>query len=79
MIEAHLDLVREMLPDALAWHRAPPRPPLNGDELAAELGREPGPWMGDVLEGLRAAAYAGEVSGREQTLALARELAAKAL
>ena len=65
MVEAHLDLAREMLRDALAWHRdGPPRPPISGDELAAELGLEPGPEMGTLLEELRAEAFTGEISGR---------------
>ena len=75
MIEAHLELVREMLPEALAWHTDPPRPPLDGDELAAEVGIEPGPRMGEILEALRAAAFSGEVTSREEALALARGLA----
>jgi putative nucleotidyltransferase with HDIG domain len=76
MVEAHLDLAREVLPEALAWHRDPPRPPLSGDELADELGLEPGPRMGEILEGLRAAAFAGETPDRDAALALARTLAA---
>jgi poly(A) polymerase len=76
MVDAHMELAREMLPDALSWHRDPPQPPLSGDDLAAEMGREPGPWMGAVLEQLRAAAYAGEVPDRDSALALARGLAA---
>ncbi len=55
MIEAHLELVREMLPDAIAWQRQAPRPPLDGNELAAEIGLTPGPRMGEILEELRAA------------------------
>ena len=62
MVEAHLDLAREMLRDALAWHRdGPPRPPLSGDELAEELGLAPGPEIGRLLEELRAEAFAGEI------------------
>lgn len=76
MVSAHLELVREVLPAALDWHRAPPRPPLSGDELAAEVGVRPGPEMGRLLERLREAAYAGEISGREDALALAREMTA---
>jgi putative nucleotidyltransferase with HDIG domain len=75
MIEAHLELVREVLPEALAWHASPPRPPLDGDELAAEAGIEPGPRMGEVLEQLRAAAFEGEISSRDDAVAMARELA----
>ena len=75
MVEAHLDLAREMLRDALVWHRdGAPRPPLSGDELASELGLSPGPAMGRVLEELRAAAFAGEIHDGEQALERAREL-----
>ena len=75
MVEAHLDLAREMLPDALAWHReGPPRPPISGDELAEELGPLPGPEIGRLLEELRAASFAGEISDRAEALALARSL-----
>jgi putative nucleotidyltransferase with HDIG domain len=75
MVQAHLELAREILPDALVWHRdGPPRPPLGGDDLAAELGLRPGPEMGQLLEELRAASFAGEISSREQALDLARQL-----
>jgi poly(A) polymerase len=74
IIEAHLDLAREMLADALVWHRdGPPDPPLSGDELISELGLEPGPELGRLLEELRAATYAGEITDRDQALELARE------
>ena len=75
MVEAHLDLAREMLRHALVWHRdGPPRPPISGDELAAELGLEPGPEMGRLLEELRAEAFTGEISGRAEALERARQL-----
>jgi poly(A) polymerase len=75
MIQAHLDLAREMLRDALVWHRdGPPRPPLTGDELAGELGIQPGPELGRLLEELRAEAFAGEISGRDQAMERARQL-----
>jgi hypothetical protein len=75
MIQAHLDLAREMLRHALAWHHdGPPRPPLSGDELASELGLEPGPELGRLLEELRAETFTGEVSGRDQALQRARQL-----
>jgi putative nucleotidyltransferase with HDIG domain len=77
MIEAHLELAREMLPPALDWHRdGPPRPPVGGNRLAAEAGIRPGPEMGRILEELRAQTFCGEISGPEQALARARELAA---
>ena len=75
MIQAHLDLAREMLRDALAWHRdGPPRPPLSGDDLTRELGLEPGPELGRLLEELRAETFTGEIGGREQALERARQL-----
>jgi poly(A) polymerase len=75
IVEAHLDLAREMLRDALAWHRdGPPRTPLSGDELEEELGLSPGPEMGRVLEELRAEAFTGEISSRSQALERARQL-----
>ena len=44
IVQAHLELAREVLPEALAWHRdGPPRSPIAGDELAEALGIEPGP------------------------------------
>jgi putative nucleotidyltransferase with HDIG domain len=75
MIEAHLDLAREMLRDALAWHRdGPPRPPLSGDDLASELHLEPGPELGQVLEELRAETFTGEIKSRDEALERARQL-----
>jgi poly(A) polymerase len=69
-IDAHLRLARAMLPDALRWRAdGPPVPLWRGDELAAELGISPGPRLGELLEELTAAQYAGEVSTREQALA----------
>ncbi len=74
-IEAHLRLAEQMLGAALDWRRkGPPRPLLRGDELAAELGLEEGPEVGELLAELEAAQYAGEVSSREQALDFARGL-----
>jgi poly(A) polymerase len=74
-IEAHLDLARQMLASALDWRRdGPPEPLLRGDELAAELGINPGPELGDLLAELEAAQYAGEVKTREQALERARRV-----
>lgn len=75
MVQAHLALAREMLRDALIWHRdGPPHPPLTGDDLTRELGLEPGPELGRVLEELRAEAFTGEISGRNEALERARQL-----
>ncbi|HVW48199.1 MAG TPA: HD domain-containing protein [Solirubrobacterales bacterium] len=72
MVEAHLELAREMVAAALDWHReGPPEPLLRGDEIAAELGVE-GPAIGAKLAELEAAQYAGEVTDRAQALGLLR-------
>jgi tRNA nucleotidyltransferase/poly(A) polymerase len=72
-IENHMEVALPMLDDALAWHEhGPPAPLLRGDELAAELGIEPGPALGELLAEIAAAQYAGEVTTREQALELVR-------
>jgi poly(A) polymerase len=74
-IAAHLELAARMLPDALRWRaEGPGEALLRGDELAAELGIEPGPRIGGLLEALSEARYAGELSNRREALSLAREL-----
>jgi len=74
-IEAHLRLAREMLAAALEWRRdGPPDPLLRGDELAAELGIEEGPELGELLAELEAAQYAGEVKTREEAIDRARRV-----
>jgi poly(A) polymerase len=76
MVQAHLELAREVLAAALDWHRdGPPRSPIPGDELAAELGIEPGRELGWIIGELEAAVYTGEVSTREEAVAFARGLA----
>ena len=75
MVNAHLELAREMLGAALDRRRdGPPRSPVAGDELAAELGIEEGPELGRLLREIEAAVYAGEVSGPEEAVELARGL-----
>lgn len=71
-IEDHVELVRRLAGDALAWRARPPRPPVSGDDLISELHLEPGPEVGRLLEELREAAYAREVNSREEALDLAR-------
>ncbi len=73
-IDRHLVLARGLVGEALAWAAAPPRPPVRGDELARELGIAPGPELGRLLRELRAAAFAGEVSTREEALELGAAL-----
>jgi poly(A) polymerase len=74
-IAAHLELARELMGPALEWRAAgPPRPPIRGDELAAELEMKPGPELGGLMERLEEASYTGEAGTREDALALARRL-----
>ncbi len=73
-IESHLEVAGELAEHALAWRtQGPPAPPLRGDELIDELGLESGPEIGRLLELVREAAFAGEVTTREQALELARD------
>jgi hypothetical protein len=73
-IARHLDLARQVLPEALAWRAARPRPPLRGDELAEAVGLAPGPELGRLLAELEEASFAGEILTAEQAIARAREL-----
>ena len=69
MVAAHLQLAREMIAAGLEWRREGPPPPLlRGDEIAAELGIEPGPELGNAVAELEAAQFAGEVADREGAL-----------
>jgi poly(A) polymerase len=75
MVEAHLELARQMIAAALDWRRdGPPPPLLRGDELAGELGIAPGPELGKLLSELEAAQYAGEVRDRAGALKHARQV-----
>ncbi|HST33289.1 MAG TPA: HD domain-containing protein [Solirubrobacteraceae bacterium] len=74
-IAAHLAVAEGMLGDALRWRaQGPPAPLLRGDELARELAIEAGPRLGELLEQLAEAQFAGELATREQALAYARTL-----
>jgi len=62
-----------VLASALRWRAdGPPGPLLRGDELARELGIATGPQVGELLEELAAAQYAGELSTRAEAIAHAR-------
>jgi putative nucleotidyltransferase with HDIG domain len=71
-IAAHLELAREMLGHGFA--QRPGEPLVRGDDLARELGRAPGPWLGDLLAQLEEDRFAGEVVTREQAIERARRL-----
>jgi poly(A) polymerase len=74
-IASHLELASEMLGYAFAERAAGPREPLvRGDDLARELGIEPGPRLGELLAQLEEDRYAGDLETREDALRRAREL-----
>ena len=73
-IARHLQLGREMLGEALAWHAARPSPLLRGGDLARVLSMPPGPDLGWMLEELEEASFAGEIASREEAIERAREL-----
>jgi poly(A) polymerase len=72
-IARHVELARQVLAEALARRTAGPQPPLvRGDELAAELGIARGPELGELMTQIAEARFAGEVSTREEAVALAK-------
>jgi len=75
-IAKHLQLVRQLIAEALSWRTHPPRPPVRGDELARALAIEPGPELGRILAELEEASFAGEVASGEQAVERARQLLA---
>jgi poly(A) polymerase len=76
-IAPHLELAREVLSEALDWRDAGggPAPLVRGDDLQRELGMPAGPDLGHLLERLREAQFAGEVTSREEALELAKRTA----
>jgi tRNA nucleotidyltransferase/poly(A) polymerase len=74
-IELHMELARELMAAALEWRAAgPPKPAVRGNELAEELGMEPGPELGALLAELAEARYTGEATTADEAVALARRL-----
>jgi poly(A) polymerase len=74
-ISRHIALARDLLAEALAARAAGSVAPLvRGDELARELGVAPGPRLGQLLEAIAEARFAGEVTGRDDAVAYARRL-----
>ncbi len=71
--QAHLGLVGYILAQQFAEESPKAAPRLvTGHDLMAELGLEPGPLVGRLLEAIREAEAAGEVTAREEALELAR-------
>ena len=76
-IQRHLDLADEMLGEALRRQDLLAEGPLvRGDDLARELGIEPGPRLGSLIERLQEARFAGEIATRDDAVQLARSLVA---
>jgi poly(A) polymerase len=74
-IAAHLELAGELMEAALDWRdEGPPHPLVRGDDLARELGIDRGPELGRLLAELEEAAYAREVTTRDEALGFARRL-----
>lgn len=78
-ITAHARLTRELLPAALAWRAAggAPAPLIDGNQLVAELGRDPGPWLAAALAAQRRARYVDPSLPRERLLELAIDAGAE--
>ena len=73
-IARHMELARVLLGEALAWREGRPRPPVRGDELARAVGLRPGPELGQILQELEEASFAGEITSREQAIDRARSM-----
>ncbi len=72
---ACLEVIRMML---TAWYekheeQVAPTPLVDGNDLISEFSLQPGPKLGKLLEAIREAQAAGEVSTREEALVLARK------
>ena len=74
-IELHVELARELMAAALDWRASgPPKAPIKGNQLARELGIEPGPELGVLLAELAEARYTGEATTPDEAVALAKRL-----
>ncbi|MEY2535838.1 MAG: poly(A) polymerase [bacterium] len=74
-IARHVALARELLGEALTARAAGrPAPLVRGDELARGRRRRPRPRIGELLEAISEAQFAGEVTTRDEAIALARAL-----
>ena len=72
-IRRHLALAREVMDVHFDLvDRGPVRPLLAGDEVAADLGRPPGPWLAELLDRLREEQVVGAVRTRGQALDFVR-------
>lgn len=71
-IPPHVQLAEEVAAEAIDFRDRPQAPLVRGDQLAAALGIEPGPRLGELLAEIAEAQFAGEVSTPEEAIAAAR-------
>jgi tRNA nucleotidyltransferase/poly(A) polymerase len=71
-IPPHIELAVWIMGAAIDFRQNPPTPLIRGDQLAAALGIETGPRIGQLLEAIAEAQYAGEIADRDAAIALAR-------
>ncbi len=71
-----VEMLDDMLTRYLSWQREQRHMPrlVNGRDLMRALGLEPGPIVGELLDDIAEAQAEGEVSTREEALALARRV-----
>jgi putative nucleotidyltransferase with HDIG domain len=71
-IDRHLELARSVIGEALQWqlHGRPPAL-VRGDQLAAALGIEPGPRLGELLAEIAEEAFSGELRTAQDAVAFA--------
>jgi len=72
--EGHVRLVEYVMEERLRKPSEKPPKLLDGNDLIRTLGLSPGPEIGHVLEAVREAQAAGEISNHPQALEYAREL-----
>ncbi|HUR84666.1 MAG TPA: HD domain-containing protein [Solirubrobacteraceae bacterium] len=74
-IAGHLELAREVMPEALAWRAARRRDPLvRGDRLRDALAIGDGPEIGRLLAAIEEARFAGEIGTADEALAFAARI-----
>ena len=77
-IERHLEISRAMMEMAFIKEESQPLPKLvSGDELIRELGLEPGPMLGRILDHIREEQELGNISTRSQAIEESRKLVAE--
>jgi putative nucleotidyltransferase with HDIG domain len=72
-LRRHHELAREMAQALIALGPVPPRLLMPADELAAAIGLEPGPRLGELVAVLQEEQAAGAVTTREEAVAFGRD------